>query len=279
MSHFLFHNGKFVKEDTPLLTASNRGIRYGDGLFETMKLVNGEINFAGYHFERLFNGMKMLGFEIPAYFTPSWLSEKTVLLCAKNKHQIARIRLMVYRGEGGVYDPQNHLPNYVIQSWVLEESKFRLNENGLVTGVFSDARKSTDRFSNLKSNNYLTYLMAAREAKKQQWNDALVMNTFDRVCDASIANVFIVKNKIILTPSLKEGCIAGVVRRFLLERMPAAGFDIKEAELSISNIKDADELFLTNAIRGFRWVQHCDNVEYKSRFTNDFFNAFMEMIG
>ena len=84
MSDYLLYNGHFHKNSDPLITANNRGLRYGDGLFETIKWVNGTIQLGPWHFERLFNGLQLLQFELPAYFTAQWLTGQVETLCKKN---------------------------------------------------------------------------------------------------------------------------------------------------------------------------------------------------
>lgn len=225
--------------------------------------------------ERLFRGLQLLYFDLPSYFTASWIIKQVTNLCDKNQHSVARVRLTLFRGDGGVFDTENHFPNCIIQTWPLLKPGFELNENGLVVGIYNDAQKSPDIFSNIKTNNYLPYLLAAVEAKKQRWNEALVLNTRQKICDAITANVFIVKKNIVYTPPLTEGCIAGTIRRFLLEQMPVAGFDTRETALTINDIHEADEIFLTNAIQGIRWVQRCGNTGYGKGLTTTIYNKLL----
>jgi branched-chain amino acid aminotransferase len=276
MSDFLLYNGSFYNSTEPIITADNRGLRYGDGLFETFKTTGETIHFMDWHFERLFTGLKLLQFEIPAYFTPSYLAGLVNSLCAKNGHYTARIRINIIRGNGGLYDPENHFPNCIIQSWPLPDAGFALNQNGLVAGIYEDAKKPMDAFSNIKSNSYLPYTMAALYAKKQLWNDAFILNTADRICDTSIANVFIIKNEILYTCPLNEGCVAGIMRRYLLERLPVLGFTVRETEISVANLQSADEVFLTNAIKGIRWVSHCETTVYTNHFTTSIFKKLFK---
>ena len=113
MSIFFNYNGKYFEEGTSVINPDNRGLRYGDGLFETMKAVNGKLKFAAEHFARLAKGMKVLQFEIPTHFTAKYLEKQIYQLLQKNHHTAsARIRLTVIRGNGGLYDAKNHHPNY-----------------------------------------------------------------------------------------------------------------------------------------------------------------------
>ncbi len=276
---YVNQNGKIIKETTASISVNNRSFRYGDGCFETMKVIDNKLLFANYHFERLFASLALLQFELPNYFTPDYLHQQVLAITQKNYHQkLARIRLMIYRGDGGLYDPQNHFPNFLIQTWDLNPANNKLNENGLIVDVFSDAVKHADTYSAIKSNNYLGYAMAALWAKKQHINDAILLNPFNRVADATIANVFIIKDGIVKTPFLSEGGINGVMRRNLLEKLPLIAIQIQETTLTVEDLLEADELFLTNSIYGIRWVKRLKEKEYGNNMTALIFNKIIEIL-
>ncbi len=263
MNTFINHNGNLLPSDQPVIGAANRGFRYGDGVFETIRVTAGQIALVNYHIERLFSGMNLLQFERPASFTQDMLTRQIIALCEKNNHSpSARVRLSVFRGNGGLYDPENHLPNYIIETWPLQEIP---DEKDLRTGIFPDGRKTMDLFSNLKSANYLIYAMAALYAKNQGLDDCLILNSAGRICDSTIANIFCVKKGIICTPPLSEGCVAGVMRRHLLEQAAHAGYKVLEMEMDASFLLGADELFLTNALRGIRPVKQLGDKNYGSK--------------
>jgi len=159
---------------------------------------------------------------------------------------------------------------YIIECWPLDESINKLNENGLVIDVYPDARKSRDIFSNLKSSNFLPYTMAAIYAKENKLNDCLLLNESGNIADATTANLFIIKDGMITTPALSEGCVNGVMRRYLLERLKGEdrGFKTEESIITIDNLLHADEVFLTNAIKGIRWVKRFRGTTYGNITSN-----------
>ena len=173
------------------------------------------------------------------------------------------------RGQGGLYDDPGPC-QYLVECWPLEQAASGFNENGLVIGIFPQGQKSVDDFSRLKSANFLLYSVAARFAKAQRWNDALVLNTDNGIADSTIANVFIVKNGKLITLALDQGAVAGVMRAYLLKHL-----DVKEAFVSTADILDADEVFLTNAIRGIRWVQSMDSQRYSNNFATQVFRELV----
>ena len=273
------YNGKIHPEGTPVIGVDNRGLRYGDGLFETIKMINGKLLFEDDHFARLWKGLKALEFEIPKNLTVDFLQKEMTALAQKNGHaNAARIRLNIVRGDGGLYDAKNHLPNYIIQSWPLAPSNGEWNSNGLVLGIYEAAKKSCDLLSNLKHNNYLPYVLAALKAKSQKWNDAIILNTNGRICDTTIANIFIVKDGAVFTPSLQEGCVAGVMRRVVIQQVLKSGIDLIEKEISISELLAADEVFLTNSIYNIRWVQGIGDITFKNSLTYTIFSSLQSTI-
>lgn len=268
-------NGKLYKTDTHIIAAGNRGFRFGDGLFETIKCKNGHPEFLDEHLARLWKGMQVLQFDIPKRFTPDFLEQEILKLLEKNGHRdTARLRLTVYRGDGGLYDAVDHKPHYIIQSWALPGETGAWNSNGLVAGIYTGVKKSCDILSNLKHNNFLPYLLAALQAKKEKWNDAILLNTDGRLCDTTIANIFSIKDEVIHTPALTEGCVAGVMRNNLVQKLKAAGFKITEGTLSPDELMEADEVFFTNSIYNLRWVQSIGDKNYGNTLTQKIYRSF-----
>jgi branched-chain amino acid aminotransferase len=262
---FVIVNGNIVEKNKTVLFPDDHSYRYGDGLFETMKIVKGNILLEEYHFERLFSGLETLKIKSPVLFTKQKISEQIKELCKKNNcEELARVRLSVSRGSGGLYDCDNKV-FYLIESWPLEQKD--LAENGLVIDIFPDARKSIDNFSNLKSANYLPYVMAAIWAKENKLNDALILNQHGRICDSTIANVFWIKDNKIFTPPLNEGCVAGVMRKRILDLRQ----NIKEKKLTENDLLNADEVLLTNAITGIRWVKQFRDKTYDNKIAEKIF--------
>lgn len=272
------YNNKIYPANFAVISSGNRSLRYGDGLFETMKMVKGIIINKEFHFERLFNGLSLLQFEIPKSFNARFLEKKINEIAAKNQHtNTTRIRLMIFRGNGGIFDPENLLPNYIIETSALPGEN-QLNKNGLHVDVFPGAKKSCDLFSNLKSNNYLPYVMAGLFATKNKLDDCIVLNSFERVCDSVIANIFIIDNNKIYTPPLAEGCVAGTMRRWMLERFTVKKYQVIEKELSINDLLNADELFLTNSISHLRWVKKFRDKIYTNRKIKEIYSHILQTI-
>ena len=257
---FVNYNGKIADAAATVLPLSNSAFRYGNGLFETMLLHNGHIRLADAHWQRLFGGLAQLGFVVPPLFTAAMLQEQVLRTVRRNGWlQLCRVRLQVFGGNGGIFGPDDPQLHYLIECYPLQEHDVTLNINGLVTGIASGLAKSTDSLSHLKSASALIYAAAARQARQNKWNDALVLNQNGRIADSVVANLFWVKDNVVYTPPLTEGCIAGVMRGYLLQQQVGT---IVEQPVDAAQLATADEVFLTNAIRGVRWVATVGDTRY-----------------
>lgn len=262
------YDGKLLRADTPVLTAASRAFRYGDGLFETILVKKGTIRLWSYHVDRLYNGLRFLRYAVPASLTPDRLSEQILELSRENGTLAAgRVRLALFRGEGGLSDIADPFPHYVIEAAPLPANFLTINEKGLIIDVFPDGRKACDPLSNLKSNNYLLYILAAGYAQDRGLDDCLVLNSRDRLADSTIANLFYVQDGQLFTPPLSEGGVAGVMRRYLIEKLPSAGFRIEEKAVTTTDLLAAEEVFLTNALRCIRWVASFREARYSNHLT------------
>lgn len=261
MAHFIF-NGKFYQEGSPVVSSGNRGLRYGDGVFETIKLARGKLILADEHYARLWKGMQVLGFDIPKLISPEKFTTEINTLAKKNGFENARVRLQVFRGEGGLFDVANNHPHYLIEAWALTGNNDTLNSNGLELGIYDAAKKTTDILSNLKHCNFLPYILAANYAKKERLNDALLVNQYGRICDSTIANIFVIKDGTVVTPALTEGCVAGIMRAHVISILKANGWEVNERTLPVEELLSTDEVFLTNSIYNLRWVKRIGSRVY-----------------
>lgn len=275
--NFVNLNGKLFKANEPIFLASNRSYRYGDGLFETLKVVDGVIPFSVYHFERLLNSCLLLQFNLPTLLTVEVLQQQILDLCKKNNCiHLGRVRLSLFRGNGGLYDGDK-TTQYVLEAWPLSKSLCQWNVNGLVTDIYMDARKACDTFSHLKSSSCIAYNVAAQYAKAHQLNDCFVLNSKGNIADSTIANVFILKADEVITPPLSEGCVDGVMRRHVIHTLLQNGYQVKQKPITIDFLKSADEVFVTNAIKGLQWVGQCGDVRYPYHEIEKIYHQFFKL--
>lgn len=270
-------NGTLINASLPIVSANNRGFKYGDGFFETIRVMDNRIILKDFHFKRLFASLKVFKFDSPANFTSAYLEETILQLVQINKlSKHARVRINIFRGDGSLYHYENNLLHFIIEAEELSNKNYYWNKDGITIDFFTEAKKICDTFSPIKSNSFLPYNMAAIWAKQNNLDDAILLNQYNTIADTTIANIWIVSNGIIKTPPLSQGCIDGVMRKHIIQKIKEEGLPFKETEITIDELLQAQEIFLTNVIKGIQWVKQCNKNEYTQQTTPFIFSKFIE---
>ncbi|NRD24106.1 aminotransferase class IV [Winogradskyella litoriviva] len=268
------YNGSLLSEADSKLTVNNRGYKYGDALFETLKVVNSKIFFWEDHYFRLMSSMRILRMDIPMNFTMEFLeSEILKTLDANNLLQAsARVRLNIDRGEGGKYLPSNDAKvNYNI-SVEPHDNPFYTIDLGAkyLVDLYKDYFVAPGLLSGLKTNNKAIQIIGSIYAKENDFENCLVLNTNKSVIEALNGNLFIVKNNKIKTPPLEDGCLKGVMRKQILELLSKdVNVSIEEASISPFELQKADELFVTNVIQGIVPITKYRKKEFRNDFAQE----------
>lgn len=265
---YILHNDEFIAAGQPVLTSQNRGFRYGDGLFESMRMINGKLKFPAQHADRLQGGMKALKIEGGNLLDEYFLKQKTAELCRKNKlKDNARFRLSVYRTGDGLYTPEGNKSGYILEASALAEPTYELNKKGLIVDVYDEMTKPIDKLSNYKTANSLLFVMAGLYKKQHQLDEAFILNQNGFLCESLSSNVFVIYDKQIYTPALSEGCIAGVMRSVVMNIAKSNDIPLIEAQINPEVLKEAEEVFITNAVGGVRWVMGYGRKRYFNEVT------------
>jgi branched-chain amino acid aminotransferase len=241
----------------------NRSFKFGDGLFETMRWHSGKIFNLEAHFSRLTNGLNILGIEIPNHFSADAL-QTLVTKAIHQQNQNAnssdwRVRISCFRGGAGLYSPVSNHMEYDIEVSPLSTPDFRLNVEGLRLGRYSEVQITTDILSNLKTTSALPYVMAARFRQNNPLiDDCILLNHHRRIAETIAANLFYRIGDDLYTPSLSEGGVAGTMRQLILSFAGKLGLKAHQQAITLEDISQAEEIFLTNAIQGLRWVSTLD---------------------
>lgn len=260
-------NGRFLSEKEWIMGPGNRSFRYGDGVFESIRFQEGQLLFVDDHFERLVSGMYTLGLDT-TFLNPMQICMEMLELCGRMQFISARVRLSIFRNEGGNYRPLTDQCSYLISAEALAEPSYTINEKGLRLGLYSEIRKPVNALSGIKSANALLYVLAARHARDNGWDEAVLINEHGRICEASSSNLFLVlPDKRILTPPVSEGILPGVMRKNLLRWFRENGYQAEEAIILTDDFYRAEEVFICNAIQGIRWVIAFRERRYFSTFS------------
>jgi len=251
---FINFNGEILPADTKLLGVNNRAFKYGDGLFESMRLMKGQLKFADLHADRLQRGMKALKIDGYSQMDAWFLKEKCADLARRNKLKHGRLRLTVYRESTGLYTPDSNKMGYCLEISPIDEPRYFLNEKGLIMDMYTELPKPTNYLSNIKTCNSLTYVMAGIYKNQNKLDDVFLLNQTGNLCEASSSNIFIWYQKHLYTPALSEGCVEGVMRQVIIDIAKKNNIPVTEAQISPDILYAADEVFLTNAGRGIQSV-------------------------
>lgn len=265
-------NGELVVENKEIFSVGNRSFRYGDALFETMLWKDGKIRNLNAHVKRLQHSMEVLKLQDVPKFNAEFIENQTQQLITKNGYQNAdlKVRLQVYRDGEGAYGPLTNKPGYI-----LEVSPFdvdlKANHSGLILDLYTEQIKPFSGVSSLKSSNALVYVLASNYRKNIGVDDVVILNQEGMVCETIQSNIFVLYDNKLYTPALNQGCIAGTMRAHVIDiARNHLGLEVIEAKIDPKVLEVAEEMFLTNALRGIQWV-----VGYKKR---RFFNVLSKKL-
>ncbi len=267
-------NGHLVSVYEPLIPFSNRAFRYGDSLFETIRICNNRIMFLRDHMNRLKLGMTVLRMNVPAELNTENIQSFIINLLKHNTHAPnARVRLTIFRNEGGHYTPDTNDISFLIESEELP-GPYELNKKGYWVDIYADVKKPLNKLANIKTGNSLLFVLAALSKQSMKLDDCLLVNENGSICEAISSNIFVVKNGTIFTTPLTEGCVAGVMRKQIMHLASENKILTFESPITTYTLMNGDEIFLTNSIQGIRWVG-----QFKDKFyTNKMSQLFLEKL-
>lgn len=256
---FINYNGLIYPDDKTLFTAKNKAFRLGEGLIETMLWNNKSIRLFLLHMERLSGSLALLDF--PSIDEAELLHAIHKTISANKDPETAIVRMQFFKNveDDGLY--------YIIETQPFTHRPNAWQEQKITIGISQKAIKCPDSISPLKTSSRMQYIIAKKEADDHGWDDALLLNPQGRIVEGTISNVFVISGSTIYTPPVNEGCIDGVMRKCLLKFSSINQLSFTEKQLDISMLHQADEIFLTNAVRGVQAVQSFMGKVYKSELT------------
>ena len=274
-------NGNIVSKDQAALSLNNRGYHYGDAVFETIKVVHGEILFLEDHYFRLMSSMRILRMEIPMQFTLEFLESeiKKTISASQIPEASIRVKFLVNRIEGGLYLPMTSSVEYVITLKPLDNVLYLKQEGSYLVDLFKDYFVAPNLLSTVKSTNRVINVLGSIYAKENDYDNCLLLNTNKHVIEALNANIFLVKDKTIKTPPLSDGCIKGILRKQIVDILSKSEeYTLEEASISPFELQKADELFTTNTIIGIQPITKYRKKSFETRVSALLLNMLNEKI-
>ena len=270
-----------VIQDSDLqLTVSNRSFLYGDGVFETLKIVNNKILFFEDHYFRLMASMRIVRMEIPMTFTMEYLEEQILklveVLAIKDA---ARVRFTVFRNQGGFYLPNDNSISFVIQTSKLENKRYKITKIQFEVDLYKDFIVPRQLLSTLKTANKITHVTASIFAKENQLDSALLINETKNVIEAANGNLFMLMGNKLITPPISEGCLNGIMRKQIISLAKQIdSVEVIEAAISPFDLQKADELFITNVIVGIQPITKYRKKDFEVRLANQLLEKLNALI-
>ena len=244
----IYLDGQFLKINPQIIEAFTPGVFRAKGVFETMLGQDGIVMDAPLHLKRLREGLKFLGIKLPP-FNPSILKE--VLL--KNQLPSARVRLMVWQasslaGQAG-RQAQAHVMAVALPYKIPAKKIFRVC-------VIKTNRAANDTLAHVKSLDYELFTQSYAQAQAQGFDEALLLNRSGHIFEASRANIFWIKDKVLYTPPLSSGCLNGITRQQVIKQAIALKTTVKQMNLTTTILKECDAAFLTNSLIGIKPIEN-----------------------
>ncbi|MFV8364203.1 aminotransferase class IV [Flavobacterium sp. ZT3P35] len=273
-------NGTIISEDATVLT-KNRAFLYGDAVFETVKIINNKILFLEDHYFRLMSAMRVVRMEIPMNFTMEFLEEQ-ILSIAENNQVIdsARARITVYRNDGGYYLPQNNSVSYLIHAVDLENKAYTIENKRYEVDLYKDFYITKQLLSSVKTTNKIINITGSIYANENGLDNCLLLNDSKNVVEALQGNIFMLQGNKLITPPISEGCLNGVMRRQILGlAKKIENIEVVEGVISPFDLQKADELFITNVIKGIQPITQYRKKEFSTYMAVKLVDKLNEMIG
>jgi branched-chain amino acid aminotransferase len=263
-------NGDILPSDANL-SLVNRAFLYGDGVFETVKILDGRILFSEDHYFRLMASMRIVRMEIPMDFTLEYFEKQIMdLAYSQNVAHSARARITVYRNDGGLYLPQSREVSYLIETSSLENSSYVFSQKAYEVDLYKDYYITAQLLSSVKTTNKLINVTGSIFASENGLDNCLLLNERKNVVEALQGNLFMLSGSQLITPPVSEGCLNGVMRKQIIAlAKKVEGLDVVESPISPFDLQKADELFITNVIMGIQPITKYRKKEYGSSFSAD----------
>lgn len=268
---YVNNNGEILENSGPTIHTGNRAFLYGDGVFESVRILNGApINLEN-HVKRMLEGARTIKMRPPSFFDVNFFEQKIDELIKKSEITGGgRCRISLDRSTGGAFLPESNEVEFFIEVYPLDVNKFELNSKGLEIDLYMDLKKNKTTLSNFKLKNSIIYVMASISAKEKGLDDHLISNNSGGILEGTSANLFVVSNGVLYTPGLEEGCLAGTMRMQVINLALENGIKVYECNILPQNLLVADEIFLTNAIQGIIWVSGYRTKRYFNNVSRKF---------
>ncbi|MCU0349324.1 MAG: aminotransferase class IV [Flavobacterium sp.] len=240
-----------IQQEVTFSLASNRGFLFGDSVFETIRTLNNKVLFLEDHYFRLMASMRICRMEIPMQLTMEYFESQILELLMHAKTPANRVRFTVFRVGDGFYLPTSNEVAFLVTFQSLENELYLFNEADYEVDLFKDAYVTKQLLSSLKTNNKMIQITGSIFANENGYQNCLLLNDEKNVIEALQGNLFMKMGKQLITPPVADGCLNGIMRKQVLSlARKMENIEVLEKSISPFDLQKADELFITNVIKG-----------------------------
>ena len=272
-------NGTLLSQDANILT-QNRAFLYGDGVFETVKIINNKILFLEDHYFRLMSSMRVVRMEIPMNFTMEYFEEQILSVVSANSLSASsRARITVYRNDGGYYLPLNNTVSFLIHAVSIQNTSYSIEKQHYEVDLYKDFYVTKQLLSSIKTTNKIINITGSIFADENGLDNCLMLNDSKNVVEALQGNIFMLLGNKLITPPVSDGCLNGVMRKQILNlAKKLEKLEVVEEPISPFDLQKADELFITNVIKGIQPITQYRKKSFVTTVSNQLLEKLNEMI-
>lgn len=270
-------NGQLVSSAHAQIHYNNRGLYYGDSVFETLRCFKCEVLFFEDHYFRLMSSMRIMRMDIPVTFTPEFIEAQIVELLHMTNDKHARIRFTVWRDSTGFYTPDANVISFMITCEALENGYVDKPVNEVE--LFKDYYVSKNLLATIKAANKHIHILAGIYAKENDYQDMILLNEDKNVTEMIAGNIFLRNGDIIKTPPITDGCLNGIMRGKVVEQLKRMiNYKVVEESISPFDLQRADEIFVTNVINGVQNILKYRKAAYSKEAATELRSIFVEKL-
>ncbi|OGT46676.1 MAG: hypothetical protein A3E82_01145 [Gammaproteobacteria bacterium RIFCSPHIGHO2_12_FULL_38_11] len=258
---YVLINDHIISEEKAYIHIKDRGFLLSDGVFETLKVQNGHIEFFNAHYERLKYSATTLF--IPFHYNADALKAMCLELIKENElnHSIASMRITLTRGIGlrGINFPEKPTPTLLITAAPYHQPVSDQYSRAFITSII---RNQYSPITKLKTLNYFEPILARNEAHSNGFDEGIMLNTNGFITECSTANIFFVKDNIVITPSAENGILPGIIRNHIIVLCHKNNIKLIEKSVSVNDAMNADEVFQTNSLIGIQPISQINEKKF-----------------
>lgn len=262
MHRHVLHNDDILPAEERCLAAGQAGFQTGWGVFTTVRVSRGVLFAFERHFARMQRDARMLRIPFPP--NQRWLEERLLRLIEANAAPECTLRVNIVRNRGGLFEGPNLDRDFDVIAFTADRKNWG---GGARLAVEPQARHAASKFAGTKVTSWMFNLNLYEEAHERGFDELILLNERDEVSECTSANIFAVFGNEVYTPPLESGCLPGITRELLLDKVRVPGLKVLERTIQVEDLRAADEVFLTSSTRDILPVFSIDGLDLVRRGT------------